>query len=94
MLSPASRAGGPSDGRRDFRDDIRADEISPYVFDDIRDELTRESRDSDAGGHESEHEGEEVIDHPFGIGATVDVVSESDDEVIGSRLNDIEHGPE
>tara|TARA_B100001093_G_scaffold508475_1_gene570767 strand:- start:845 stop:1003 length:159 start_codon:yes stop_codon:yes gene_type:complete len=39
-------------------------------------------------------EGEELIDHPFGIGATVDVVSESDDEVIGSRLNDIEHGPE
>ena len=39
-------------------------------------------------------EGEELIDHPFGIGATVDVVSQSDDEVIGSRLNDIEQGSE
>lgn len=39
-------------------------------------------------------EGEELIDHPFGIGPAVDVVSQSDDKIIGSWLDDIEQGSE
>jgi hypothetical protein len=60
LLSPASRAEGPADDRRDSREDLRSDDISPYVFDDIRDEVGRGS--DDGGVTDAEAEPEEEID--------------------------------